>query len=98
MIMESFKEHLYSWRFDDEGIPIFRSTEDALTYAHLIVDDKSACNSMKLYMSSVYSELDKARESGFISLQGLLNMACRCQLFRECVEEIQMIENERLSP
>ena len=95
--MESFSLHLQSWQFDAEGIPVFRNTEDALVYAHLIVDDEFACNRMTVYMKSVYSELDKARESGRIPLQELLNMACRCQLFRECVEEIQRIKDERLS-
>lgn len=95
--MKSFNLHLHSWQRDPDGIPVFRSTEDSLAYAHLIVDDESSCNEMMSYMKSVYSELDNSKRSGFLTLQGLLDMACRCQLFRECVEEIQRIKNERLS-
>ncbi len=95
--MKSFSMHLQSWQKDDEGIPVFRSTEDAIAYAHLIVDDDFECGRMKIYMETVYNELDNAREAGHLSLQGLLNMACRCQLFRECVEEIQRIKDERIS-
>ncbi|MCK4385602.1 MAG: hypothetical protein KAW52_04985 [candidate division Zixibacteria bacterium] len=95
--METFSMHLQSWQKDHEGIPIFRGTEDAIAYAHLVVDDDYERGKMKVYMTSVYRELDDAREAGHIPLQGLLNMACRCQLYRECVEEIDRIKDERIS-
>lgn len=95
--MESFKLHLQSWQKDSEGIPIFRSTNDAQAYAHLIVHDQYECTRMKMLKKGVYTELDNAREAGHMSLQGLLNMACRCQLFRECVEEIDRIKDESIS-
>jgi len=95
--MTQFSDHRYSWQKDGEGIPIFRNTNDAHAYAHLIVDDSFSCNRMKLYKTSAYGELDSAREAGHVSLQGLLNMACRCQLYRECIEEIERIKNERIS-
>ncbi|MCK4786036.1 MAG: hypothetical protein KAV87_19925 [Desulfobacteraceae bacterium] len=95
--MNELSVYLHSWQKDNEGTPIFRSTNDAHTYAHLIVDDNYACARMKILKKSAYDELDTAREAGHISLQGLLNMACRCQLFRECVEEIQRIKDERIS-
>jgi len=94
---ESFKVHRHSWQKDEEGVPVFRSTNDAHAYAHLIVDDEYACERMKILKKSIYDELDIARDKGRLSLQELLNMACRCQLFRECVEEIQRIQDERIS-
>ena len=95
-MMNTFKTHLQTWQKDSEGIPVFRSTNDAEAYAHLIVDNEFECERMKIYMKSVYDELDAARAKSQISLQGLLIMACRCQLFREFVEEIQTIKDERL--
>lgn len=94
---KSFSMHLQSWQKNDEGVPVFRSTEDAYAYAHLIVDDDFECGRIKIYMESVYQELDSARDAGHLSLQGLLNMACRCQLFRECFEETTRIKAERIS-
>jgi hypothetical protein len=89
--------HFTTWQKNEEGVPVFRSTEDAHAYAHLIVDNEYECNRIEIYRKSMYQELDNAREAGHISLQGLLNMACLCQLFRECVEEIQRIKDERIS-
>jgi len=76
--MYTFQTHLHTWQRDEEGVPVFRSTNDAHAYAHLIVDDDYECARMNNLKKSVYDELDTAREAGHISLQGLLNMACRC--------------------
>lgn len=95
--MESFKVHRHSWQKDEEGVPVFRSTNDAHAYAHLIVDDEYECERMKILKKSVYDELDNAREAGHLSLQKLLNMACRCQLYRECIEEVDRIKDERIT-
>lgn len=96
-MMNTFKTHLQTWQKDSEGMPVFRTTNDSEAYAHLIVDNEFECARMKIYMKSVYDELDFAREKSQMSLQGLLNMACRCQLYRECVEEIQTIKDQRLA-
>jgi len=77
--MESFKVHLQSWQRDDEGKPLFRSTNDAHAYAHLIVDDDYECERMRILKKSIYDELDIASDSDRFSLQQLLDMACRCQ-------------------
>lgn len=93
--METFEEHRLSWQRDSFDIPVLRNTNDALLFAQLIYDNESEYNLIKHTLALQDALLQTAKETSSFSLQTLLNMACKAQLYRECSVEIQRLRDAK---
>lgn len=92
--MIPIKHNLKTWPRRRGGEPIFRTTHDAIFYAQLAFKDFNAVDEMKAYREQARRLLQRARKSPDPNLDLLFECAVRAQMFRECYEEIERINEE----
>lgn len=92
------KYHAYTlanWPRRKRGDLIFESTNEAIYYAHLSDDTLSAYELMKKWRKNALQDAELARNQMPINYDRLFDLVVRAQLYRECYEEIERI-NEGL--
>jgi len=82
------------WPRTKGGDPIFTCSEDAIFYAHLIIDKISERTKIAKLRQSVLSMLKGMRANDNPNLQRMMNLAVKGQFYRECLEEVERIEKE----
>jgi len=88
---------LDNWPKLRNGQPVFHSTEEALLFAQLIFDKPDEQAKLQFYRDDCYIKLKHQRESKQPALNYMVTIAVRAQLFRECLEECQRINNEKFN-
>lgn len=73
---------------------IFRSTEEAFYYAHILNDTQPAYDLLKKWRRNTYQEIKAAREKKHLNYDKIFDLAVRAQLFREAMEEITRLNME----
>lgn len=74
--------------------PILRSTNEALLYAQLIAEDQDEQAKLQFYRNDCYIKLRWERRRKDPNLDHMFMLAFKAQMFRECLEECQRINNE----
>ena len=92
--MIPIKADLNTWPRRKNGEPIFRTTNDAIFYAQLASKEFNVVQSMRSYRNQAHELLMNARNHPDPNLDLLMECAMRAQLFRECWEEIERINEE----
>jgi len=95
--MKPIISRLDNWPKDGRKQPIFTSTQDALLYAQLIYNDKDAQGTIKICREDALIKLRAERLSKHPKPQRMFDLAFRAQLFRECSEEFQRIQDEKFT-
>lgn len=85
---------LAHWPRTRFGDPIFSSTEDAIFYAHLIINNESYRLKIARLREKVLSDLKVIRSIDPTNLQLMFDLAVKSQFYRECLEEAERIEKE----
>jgi len=93
--MKPIISRLDNWPKDRRAFPIFTCTEDALLYANLSDNDKDTHATIKICREDTLIKLRHERHRKQPSLQRMMDLAVRAQLFRECLEECDRIKEEK---
>lgn len=93
--MIPIKTDLKTWPRRRNGEPIFRTTNEAIFYAQLASKRTRTIVEMKQYRQRARQNLHHVRKGKSPNLDRLMEYAMKAQLFRECYEEIERINEEK---
>lgn len=93
--MKQLIANLTNWPRRNNAHIILTCTEDALLYAQLIHTRNDLQYQIRTYRRHVLSDLKRERDSIDPSGQRMMDLAVRAQLYRECLEEVERIHNEK---
>jgi len=82
---------LESWPRMKSGDVIFQSTEDAIYYANLVDDRLAAYELLKKWKKKANFDIGLERFKPNPKLNKVYDLAVRAQFYRECMEEIQRL-------
>lgn len=83
-----------NWPRERGGAPIFTCSEDAIFYAHLIVQEVIERLKIVHLREKVLADLKVMRFMNNPNLDRMMNLAVKGQFYRECLEEVERIEKE----
>lgn len=95
--MSQALKSLADWPREKTGKPILTDTGEALYFAQLIWRDEDLQKMLQFLRDSCYAKLKFERETKDPNLDRMFSLAVEAQLFRECLEECQRINDERLT-
>lgn len=84
---------LEDWPRRKNGELIFTTTNEAIYYANITDDRVSSYNYLKKWRKNAYQEIKLLRSKTPINYQRIFDLAVRAQLYRECMEEIQRLND-----
>ncbi|GAG59268.1 unnamed protein product [marine sediment metagenome] len=87
---------LESWPRRKRGDLIFRSTEEAFYYAHILDDTQPAYDLLKKWRANTYHEIKAVKKRNPLNFDRLFDLAVRAQFYREAMEEITRINKGEL--
>lgn len=87
-------ESFGTWPRTKKGDPIFRFTEDANFYAHLIFNKEGEQRKIAQARKRVQYDLQLKRSQDNPNYNRMMELATKDQFFRECQEEIERIKEE----
>lgn len=91
--MTKVMEKIYQWPKNKKGEPLFKSTEDALTYGVLVSRHKKEREELQIFFLETYRQIDLEKARNSISIQRLFDLAFKGQFFREAYEEAVRLNN-----
>jgi hypothetical protein len=80
-----------SWPRRKRGDLIFESTNEAIYYAHAAPDKMVKYNKLKTWRRMALQDAEACRNKKPLNYDRLFDLVVRAQLFRECFEEIERI-------
>ncbi|GAH19934.1 unnamed protein product [marine sediment metagenome] len=83
-----------SWPRTKAGEPLFTCTEDAIFYAHLIINNEMERRKIVRLRLEVMFTLQAMRKKANPNLNRMMKLAVKGQFYRECLEEVERIEKE----
>lgn len=90
---KSYAHSLELWPLRKNGEPIFTCTEDAVYYGHLVFDKIEKIDHLRRLRKKAYLDIAMLRAKKKVDYQRIFDLAVRAQFYRECMEEIQRINN-----
>jgi hypothetical protein len=72
---------------------IFTTTNEAIYFANLTDDRVGSYNLLKKWRKNAYQDIEHARQWSPINYNRIFDLAVRAQLYRECMEEIQRLND-----
>lgn len=87
-----------NWPRNGRGQVIFKTSHDAILYAQLISHSAQAIDKVKADRVAVRVQLKEGRDRIDINYNFLMQLACRSAFYRECLEEVDRIMDEKFSP
>jgi len=81
------------WPRRKNGELIFRSTNEAIYFAHITDDRLAAYDLLKKWRRNAYQDLEAAKLQKPVNWNRMFDLACRGQFYRECMEEIQRLND-----
>jgi len=82
---------LEDWPRMKSGEIIFQNTNEAIYYAHLVDDRLAANNLLNKWRIKNFQDIAFLKLKRPVNLNRLFDLAVRGQLYRECIEEIQRL-------
>jgi len=95
--MRSKQDIINTWPRTKGGQVIFASSHDAISYAQLLPHNTEAIHEIKTNREAVRKELKQRRERVDVDYNRLIPLACRSAFYRECLEEVDRITNEKFN-
>ena len=86
-----------NWPRNGRGEVIFKSSHEAILYAQLISESAQATNKVKADRVAVRKQLKEGRERIELNYNFLMQLSCRSAFYRECLEEVQRITDEKFN-
>lgn len=93
--MKQLIANITNWPRRKNAHIIFTCTEDALLYAQLICGRPDLQDQVTMYRRHTLVDLKREREGKDPSGQRMMDLAVTAQLYRECMEEVVRIANEK---
>jgi len=84
-----------NWIRDAGGNPIFTCSEDAIYYAHLCSHEISEIDRLTRLRKGAYARIAEQRAKREPNYQRMMDLACKAQFYRECLEEIKRINESQ---
>lgn len=86
---------LKDWPRTEGNEPIFKSTEDANFYANLIPDNEAEINIVRDCYKKRRKQVKTMRDKGSKDFNIMFHLACQGQFYRECLDEVDRIHNNK---
>ncbi len=86
---------LSKWPTTNTGQPKLFCTEDAYFYANLIYDHEHLIAGIRKYHDQARKDLMELSKDDNADLDAMGNLATKVQYYRECLEEIQRINDDK---
>lgn len=83
------------WPRTRKGEPIFQGTEEAYFYANLIFDNEKEIKLIRKAMENARQDVHEMRNKGSKQLNKMYSLACKAQFYRECLDELDRIHNNK---
>jgi len=93
--MKSYSYDLKTWPRRKNGEPIFYCSEDAIYFAHLVYAKTEYANLLTKLRKKAYQDIARARKNVTPDYQRMMDLAVGAQFYRECLEEIQRINESQ---
>jgi len=93
--MRQFNAHTFDdWprRMNEELI--FETTNEAIYFANITDDRLGAYNLLKKWRERAYKEIKAVKAKRTINFNRAFDLAVRAQFYRECMEEIERLNEE----
>ena len=84
-----------SWPRSKAGDPMFTCSEQAIYFAHLVSDRIEVFNKLTGLRKRAYTEIAFLRAGDHPNFQRMMDLACKAQFYRECLEEIKRINESQ---
>jgi len=92
--MRDFNAYTLSdWPRRKNGELIFTTTNEAIYFAHLTDDRVGAYNLLGKWRRNAYQDIAMLKSKPSINYNRIFDLAVRAQLYRECREEIQRLND-----
>jgi len=85
---------LTDWPRRKNGELIFRDTNEAIYYAYVTDDRLAAYDLFKKWRKKNQQDIDFLKKKDTYNWNRLFDLACRGQFYRECMEEIERLNEE----
>lgn len=92
--MAKIIDTLNAWPMNKGGQMIFKSSEEAIFYAVLIYDKPEKVQEIKRLRRSTLAEIGERRARKNVNFDLLMQLACKAQFYRECVEEVDRLKSQ----
>ncbi|MBA7495660.1 hypothetical protein ES702_06249 [subsurface metagenome] len=86
---------LANWPRTKNGQPILKCTEEANFYASLIYANEKEIKLIRKAMENARQNLHAMRETPSKDLNKMMHLAVKAQFYRECLEELDRIHNNK---
>ena len=90
--MKQYCYNFANWPRTKGDEPIFTCTEQAIYYAHLCSHKPDEIDRLTRLRKGAYARIAEQRAKREPNYQRMMDLACKAQFYRECLEEIQRIE------
>jgi len=74
---------------------IFQSTNEAIYYANICDDRLAAYDLLKKWRRKAYQDIEGLKNRKPVNWNRMFDLAVRAQLYRECMEEIQRLNDSK---
>jgi len=92
--MSTVKKQIDSWPADLQGKPALKSTNDAIVYATLIYTWPNYIHELKLDQIQNLNQIGMIRSTDPFDLTKLSGLAIQGQYLRECIQEVERLQNK----
>jgi len=92
--MGTITQKLGRWPRNNKEEPIFKTGEDAIFYATLIQGNKILIGQVRKMRLDALKEVKEQKTKRAINLDGLYIIAMKGQFARECLEEVQRLDDQ----
>lgn len=95
--MSKKQDILARWPRNGRGEVLFKTSHDAILYAQLLPHNSPALYEIETNRAAVRKQLKEGRQRIDINYNVLMQLACRSAFYRECLEEVERIGNEKFN-
>ncbi|MBA7496093.1 hypothetical protein ES702_06691 [subsurface metagenome] len=93
--MREYPYTFESWPRTQDGTFIFTCSEQAIYFAHLCSDNIEVVDKLTRLRKDAYARIAEQRSKPRPNLQRMFDLAFKAQMYRECLEEIQRINDSQ---
>lgn len=94
--MGTIQHKIHNWPRTRRGELIFKSSEEAYFYAALIYTNKIFIGEVRKTYRTAREEFKQLSKRTNVNLDRLALIACKTQYTRECLQEVQRLQDQEL--
>lgn len=92
--MGTVKEKLETWPRNMKGEAILKTSEQAIFYAVLIYTNKPYISEIRKIRKKAIQEVRDLKKKPNLNYDRLMQLACKAQFARECLEEVERLQDQ----